>query len=86
MEIAWKIVVVLYFLAWIIAVLVAIRSWVGMHNNTNDGNTFKLLTPVFMLEDSDFNEKGKAWRTMHLKADAFCIFLFIIWCIYAFDT
>ena len=58
---------IIYFLLLATALITSIVSWVGMHNNTSDGDTFKLMALAFTLEEDEFNERGKAWRKLHIK-------------------
>lgn len=42
-------------------------SWFGMHENTKDGNTFRLARPFTNFEKEHFNEAGNKARIFHLK-------------------
>ena len=48
--------------------LVGARYWVGMHNNTVDGDTFRLMWPWAELDASNFNEEGQRCRRQFWKA------------------
>lgn len=54
-------------------------TWMGMHNNTIDGNTFRLIYPFSVLDKTQFNEKGNYWRKQHLYVDVAGIILSIIY-------
>jgi len=41
--------------------------FMGMHNNTIDGNSFRLLNPVSFLDASQFNDEGKRYRVKFIK-------------------
>ena len=41
-------------------------TWMGMHNNTIDGNSFRLMYPFVMFDKTQFTEQGNYWRTRHL--------------------
>ena len=41
--------------------------FIGMHNNTVDGNSFRLLNPLSILDKSQFNEEGNRYRNKFLK-------------------
>jgi hypothetical protein len=36
--------------------------FMGMHNNTKDGNSFRLLNPFILFMPSEFNEVGNKYR------------------------
>ena len=41
--------------------------FIGMHNNTVDGNSFRLLNPLSFFDKSQFNEEGNRCRINFLK-------------------
>ena len=41
--------------------------YMGMHNNTIDGNSFRLINPISLFDSSQFNEKGNQFRVKFLK-------------------
>ena len=41
--------------------------FIGMHNNTVDGNSFRLLNPLSFFDKSQFNEEGNRCRIKFLK-------------------
>lgn len=53
-------------------------TWMGMHNNTIDGNSFRLIYPFIIFDKSQFTEKGNYWRIRHLYADTVAIILSIV--------
>ena len=56
------------------------RTWLGMHNNTIDGNSFRLIYPLIIFDKSQFTEKGNYWRVQHLYADlAAIVFSVLYW-------
>ena len=45
--------------------VVSVLAWiyfVGMHNNTKDGNSFRLLNPLSLFDSSQFNDEGNRYR------------------------
>ena len=36
--------------------------FMGMHNNTKDGNSFRLLNPLIIFMPDEFTEKGNKYR------------------------
>jgi len=40
--------------------------FMGMHNNTIDGNSFRLINPFSLLDSSQFNEEGNRYRRKFL--------------------
>jgi hypothetical protein len=40
--------------------------FMGMHNNTADGNSFRLLNPLSFFDKSKFNEEGNRCRVRFL--------------------
>ena len=54
-------------------------TWLGMHNNTIDGNSFRLIYPFVVFDKSQFTEKGNYWRVRHLYVDVVAI-IFSIGC------
>ena len=40
--------------------------FMGMHNNTTDGNSFRLLNPLSLFDKSNFNEQGNRCRVKFL--------------------
>ncbi len=57
-------------------------TWQGMHNNTIDGNTFRLIYPFIIFDKTQFTEKGNYWRIRHLYANGVAIlFSTIYWSI-----
>ena len=57
-------------------------TWIGMHNNTIDGNTYKLINPFAVFDKNQFTEQGNSWRIKNLICDALLIILAIIYGIY----
>jgi hypothetical protein len=41
-------------------------TWMGMHNNTIDGNSFRLIYPFVIFDKAQFTERGNYWRVRHL--------------------
>ena len=41
--------------------------FIGMHNNTVDGKSFRLLNPMSIFDSSQFNEEGNRYRNKFLK-------------------
>ena len=61
-------------------------TWMGMHNNTINGNTFRLIYPFIVFDKFQFTEKGNVWRKRHLYAWLWGIVLSIsIWGYQYFD-
>ena len=50
--------------------------FMGMHNNTIDGNSFRLMNPFILFLPNEFNEKGNEYRKKALKLDIFCLVVF----------
>lgn len=42
-------------------------TWMGMHNNTIDGNSFRLIYPFIVFDKTQFTDIGNYWRRQHLK-------------------
>ena len=59
-------------------------TWMGMHNNMADGNTFKLILPFYVFDKDLFNEKGNKWRLRQLYTDAIILFFSLIYWIAQF--
>lgn len=59
--------IVLFVAAQLIGIY-GIVCFVGMHNNTIDGNTFKLLVPFVTWDSRHFNERGNYWRVRYNRA------------------
>ena len=79
MEIALGIIKVAYLIAYLILGIWWWVSWVGMHNNTIDGNTYRLIYPFIIFDKKQFNEKGNSWRRSHLTCD---VIMFVFGLIY----
>lgn len=62
-------VLVRLFLVGVVGVLgiLGLVNFIGMHNNTKDGNTFRLLNPMSLFDPSQFNEEGNRYRSSLLK-------------------
>ena len=41
--------------------------FMGMHGNTIDGNSFRLMNPFSYFDESQFNEEGNRYRIKFLK-------------------
>ena len=41
--------------------------FMGMHGNTIDGNSFRLLNPLALFDPSQFTEEGNRYRLKFLK-------------------
>ncbi len=41
--------------------------FLGMHNNTKDGNSFRLLNPFALFDKSQFNDDGNRYRIKLLR-------------------
>jgi len=41
-------------------------TWMGMHNNTIDGNSFRLMYPFIVFDKTQFTDRGNYWRSRHL--------------------
>jgi hypothetical protein len=50
----------------VIGVFILSVAWIvifmGMHNNTKDGNSFRLLNPFILFMPGQFNEVGNKYR------------------------
>jgi len=57
-------------------------SWMGMHNNTIDGNSFRLVYPLAMFDERQFNDKGNYWRKQHLYSYGIGIAFSILFWLY----
>lgn len=51
-------------------VVLGFVSWMGMHNNTVDGNSFRLIYPFVVFDRSQFTDAGNYWRRRHLAFQA----------------
>ena len=78
MELLQAIATILLTAGWFIISVVWFVLLIGMHNNTNDGNTFKLMNPAVWFMASEFNEKGNKYRKAMLWLYAIGIIASII--------
>ncbi len=51
-----------FLAAYLIFGILFFVYFMGMHNNTIDGNSFRLLNPFSFLNDSHFTDEGKRYR------------------------
>ena len=66
MELLQYISTTLITVVWFIFSIAWFVLLIGIHNNTNDGNTFKLINPAVWFMPSEFNEKGNKYRKIML--------------------
>ena len=59
-------------------------TWLGMHNNTIDGNSFRLIYPFIIFDKSQFTEQGNYWRVQHLYADGAAIIFSVVYWVYLY--
>jgi hypothetical protein len=56
-----------FLAAYLILGILFFVYFMGMHGNTIDGNSFRLLNPFTLLDKSQFNDEGNRYRVRFLK-------------------
>ena len=56
-----------FLAAYLILGVLFFVYFMGMHGNTIDGNSFRLMNPFSVLDESQFNEEGNRYRVKFLK-------------------
>jgi hypothetical protein len=59
-------------------------TWIGMHNNTIDDNSFRLILPFISFDKRQFTESGNKWRVKHLYANAGIVIWSLAYWLYSF--
>ena len=53
--------------AYVILGILFFAYFMGMHRNTIDGDSFRLMNPLSVLDKSQFNEEGNRYRVKFLR-------------------
>ena len=62
MELLKAIAIMALSAGWLALAVVWFVLFMGMHNNTKSGNSFRLLNPFILFLPSEFTEKGNKYR------------------------
>ncbi len=79
MELLKAIFGILLAFSWLILLAVWFVVFMGMHNNTKSGNSFRLLNPFILFQPSEFNEQGNRYRKTMLWLYLIAFAFYLVW-------
>jgi len=66
MELPYTLIKLIVISSWFCLSAAYFLFFMGMHNNTKSGNSFRLLLPWALFDASEFNERGNWFRRASL--------------------